>query len=75
MNEIIRQIMAESFDIPVEQITPDSNDHNIEGWDSLHHIRMIVALERKFDITIPDEEVGNMVSYKFIEQVINKLIL
>lgn len=74
MNEIIQQVMAEIFEVPAESITKDSNQDNIEGWDSLHHIKMIVALERKFDITIPDEEVTNMISYKFIEQVINKLI-
>jgi acyl carrier protein len=74
MNKTIQQIMAEIFEIPADAITTNSSQDNIENWDSLHHIKMIVAIERKFDITIPDEEVANMISYKFIEQVIVKLI-
>lgn len=71
MNERIKKIMAKAFEVPVEEITTNSSQDNIETWDSLHHIKMIVFLEREFDITIPDNLVGNMVSYKLIESIIN----
>jgi len=71
MNERIRRIMAKSFEVAIEDINDDSSKDNIESWDSLHHIMMIVALEREFNITVPDERVGNLISYKLIMSEIN----
>jgi len=63
--------MAKSFEVAIEDINDDSSKDNIESWDSLHHIMMIVALEREFNITVPDESVGNLISYKLIMSEIN----
>ena len=54
--------------------TPETNDassDNIENWDSLRHLNLILALEEEFGVSIPDEEVGNLVNYKLIELIIN----
>jgi len=72
MNERIKAIMAKAFGVPVEQITDKSNQDTIENWDSLRHMHLIVFLEREFDITIPDEIVGNLISFKLIEATIQK---
>jgi len=64
--------MAKAFGVPVEQITDKSNQDTIENWDSLRHMHLIVFLEREFDITIPDEIVGNLISFKLIEATIQK---
>jgi acyl carrier protein len=69
MSDRIKEIMAKAFEAEIDD---NSSQNNIENWDSIHHIKMIVFLEREFDITIPDEKVGNMVSYKLIKEVINE---
>lgn len=71
MNEQIKTIMAKAFRVPEDSITDSSSQDNIENWDSIHHIQMIVLLEREFDITIPDEKVGNMISYSLVKEVVN----
>ena len=72
MNERIKEVMARAFGVTSDQITEQSNMDTVEKWDSIHHVKMIVFLEREFDIVIPDEKVGNMVSFKLIEAEINK---
>ena len=72
--EKLKQIMSTIFDVPVESITDDASTDTIENWDSLRHLNLILALEEEFNVTIPDEEVGNMVNYKLIELVINDLL-
>jgi acyl carrier protein len=72
MNERIKKVMARVFKVPEESITEQSNMDNTPDWDSIHHVQMIVFLEREFDITIPDEEVGKMITFKFIEEIINR---
>ena len=72
MQNRIKTVMSRVFEIPIEKITDQSNMDNTENWDSIHHVQMIVFLEREFDIVIPDEVVGNLVSFKLIEIEINK---
>ena len=68
----IYQLMSNVFEIPVEEISEDSSLDSIESWDSLRHLNLILAIEEEFGITIPDEEVGNLVNYKLIELTINE---
>ena len=72
-NTNIKHVMSSVFEIPVESITDDASSDNIENWDSLRHLNLILALEEVFGVSIPDEEVGNLVNYKLIELVINEL--
>ena len=70
----IKQVMSAVFEIPVESIVDDASSDNIENWDSLRHLNLILALEEEFGVSIPDDEVGNLVNYKLIEITINELI-
>ena len=69
----IKQVMSAVFEIPLESIADDASSDNIENWDSLRHLNLILALEEEFGISIPDEEVGNLLNYKLIEIVIYDL--
>jgi acyl carrier protein len=73
-NTKIKQVMSAVFEIPIESINNDASSDNIENWDSLRHLNLILALEEEFGVSIPDEEVGNLVNYKLIELVINDLL-
>ncbi len=73
-NTKIKQVMSAVFEIPVESIADDASSDNIENWDSLRHLNLILALEEEFGVSIPDDEVGNLVNYKLIELVINDLL-
>ena len=68
----IYQLMSNVFEIPVEELSEDSSLDSIESWDSVRHLNLILAIEEEFGITIPDEEVGNLVNYKLIELTINE---
>jgi acyl carrier protein len=72
ISERIKQVMSVVFDISPDQINEDSSIDNIENWDSLKHLNLILALEEEFGISIPDEEVGNLVNFKLISIVINE---
>lgn len=68
----IKAVMAAVLAIPAEEINENSSVDNIEVWDSLRHMNLVIALEEEFGITIPDEEVGNIVSFKLIETVVGE---
>lgn len=72
MSEKIRKVMAKSLGVVEGSITENTVQEDIYEWDSINHIKMIVAFEREFDITIPDEQVANMISFRLIESVIQQ---
>jgi acyl carrier protein len=52
--------MADVFDIDDTGITLDTSAKDIEEWDSLSHIRLIVAVERKFKIKFKNSEIESL---------------
>lgn len=73
-SEKIKNVMSTIFDVPLETINENSSSDTIENWDSLRHLNLILALEEEFNISIPDEEVGNLVNFKLVELTINELL-
>jgi acyl carrier protein len=67
IKERILQVMATVFETEVAMMNGGSSTDNIEAWDSVKHLTLILALEEEFDISIPNEEIGNLVNYKLIE--------
>jgi acyl carrier protein len=70
--ERILNVMAITFETSLEKLNENSSVDNIENWDSLKHMNLVIALEEEFEISIPDDEVGNIISYKLIELVVNE---
>ena len=46
----LQEIMADTFDLDAVEISPKTTAADIEEWDSLSHIRLIVAIEREFGV-------------------------
>lgn len=72
--ERLKNVMSAVFEVPAETINDESSADTIESWDSLRHLNLILALEEEFEVSIPDEEVGNLVNFKLINLVINDLL-
>lgn len=51
----VTELISEQMDIPTERITPDSAFENDLGFDSLHRVEFVMAVEEAFDISIPDD--------------------
>lgn len=71
--EDIKNVMNAILDVDVNTIDENSSMDNVENWDSIGHMNLVLALEDRFEITIPDEEAGNITSFKLIKLVIKEL--
>ena len=56
VNEVFRDVFDDEEITVVEETTAD----DIEDWDSLEHINLIVAIEKKFGIKFTMGEVTGM---------------
>ncbi|MFM7190348.1 MAG: acyl carrier protein [Microcystaceae cyanobacterium] len=65
----VKEIVVDQLEADPENVTVDSNFANDLGADSLDVVELVMALEEKFDIEIPDEDaekiatVGDAVAY------------
>jgi len=66
--------MSAVFAVPTEVITPDSSMDTIEGWDSLKHMNLVIALEDEFGVSIPDEDAADITSYALVKVVLEDLM-
>ncbi len=62
MFEKIRACIASQLGIDEEEIKMESSFMNNLGADSLDIVELIMALEEKYDIEIPDEDVEKIVT-------------
>jgi acyl carrier protein len=56
----VRALMEDVFDIDDLSVTPATTAEDIEEWDSLSHIRLIVAVERKFKIKFKTADIEGL---------------
>ncbi len=68
----IKKLFIENFDFPVEGLHPEATIESL-GLDSLDKIEFMFALEKEFDIKIPDREV-KINSIQDMISVVEKLV-
>ena len=71
MESRIKKVMGDLFNIGVESINNDSSPDNIENWDSLKHMNLIVALEEEFEVEFDDEEIVDSMNYALILNIVS----
>ncbi len=54
----VQQVFRDVFDDPSLVLRDEMASEDIEGWDSLTHINLIVAVERKLGIKFATAEIG-----------------
>ncbi|TPH84173.1 acyl carrier protein [Helicobacter pylori] len=73
--EDIQAVIVEQLNVDTAQVTPEAEFVKDLGADSLDVVELIMALEEKFGIEIPDEQAEKIVNVgdvvKYIED--NKL--
>jgi acyl carrier protein len=74
IEEEVISIIAEIAGVEEEEITPDTKFNEELEIDSIKAIEITVALEKKFKISIRDEDVPNITTVRqAVEQVTNLL--
>ncbi len=72
-NEILDQVQLIFLDILDEEslsLTAETTAQDVEGWDSLTHIQLIVAIEKYFKIKFTSKEI---LSWKNIGEMLDSI--
>jgi acyl carrier protein len=58
----VREIAADIFDLPLNQVTPQSSPESLPNWDSIKHLDLVLAVEQEFNVRLETEEIEKMTS-------------
>lgn len=68
--ETLRRIAGDIFNLRPESLGPESSPENIEGWDSVQHLNLVLAIEEHFAVQIEPEEFEKMNSLEAISTLV-----
>lgn len=72
--ERLNNVFREVFDDDSIIVTAETTSNDIEDWDSLEHINLIVAIENEFGIKFGMNEVTGMKNVGEMVKIINDKI-
>ena len=68
--ERLKKIMNGLFGVKEEDVNDDMSTKNVEDWDSLRHMCLIVAIEEAYKVKFTAGDIVSMVSVKEIKRVL-----
>jgi len=72
MKDKIFQIVSKIMEIPLNDINIDSSPDTIANWDSLRHIKLILAIEEILNIQFSDDEIVSITNVRSLIDNIEK---
>jgi acyl carrier protein len=58
--EKLTAIFRDVFDEDDLALTPETTADDVDGWDSLTHIRLVLAVSKAFGVKFSASEIGNL---------------
>jgi acyl carrier protein len=68
----IREIAADVFGVSAADLPEDASNENVPGWDSLHHLELMLAVEMEFNVQISSEAMPALLSIDAIEEYLRE---
>ena len=72
MEQNVEQLLAEVLQVPPAIVTDSFAMQDVDVWDSLKHMELIVSLEEKFGLQLSFEEIVTMQSVANIKRVLKE---
>lgn len=66
----LNEIFCEVFDDNDIKITPEMTANDVDAWDSLSHVNLIVTIESKFNIRFSQKE---LLTFKNVSDLLNSI--
>ena len=69
----VLELVAECLELPVTELSHDTDMDDVEGWDSMRNVMILSRLEDEFDVMIPEDDIFDLVTIGAIVEEIEKL--
>ena len=62
----LKQVVAETFHIPVESVSRDTTSSDVRGWDSIGQLDLVMAVQMEFGFELSPEDIMQIDSVESI---------
>lgn len=71
MNKKLADLLADVFGVRSTDITPELEKSEVDSWDSLKQMDLVMSLEREYGITLDIPDIVRITSVAAIISVLN----
>jgi len=72
VEESIKNLLSEVLQMPAASITDDLAMKDLDVWDSLKHMELVVSVEQRFGIELSFDEIVAMQNVREIKRVLRE---
>lgn len=70
----LTSVFRDVFDEDDLALTPETTAEDVDGWDSLSHIRLVLAISKSFGVKFSASEIGGLKNVgEFVELIQKKI--
>ena len=74
MEQKINDILIDVLKVQKEKTSEDLTMEDVNNWDSLSHMNLIVAIEDEFGIEMSGDDIAEMISFNSIKKTVAKYL-
>jgi len=67
---MIQKILSANLNVPADSVRTDSKASDFAAWDSLHHLVLILEIEREFGLKFAMDEIAELNSVETIMKAV-----
>lgn len=64
----LKKIFSQILKIKINEISNNLSMNNNSKWDSMNHLKLIIALEGKLKVSFKEKDIPKIISFKLIKQ-------
>lgn len=68
----LKQVLADVFGVEPSAIDDEASVDTLEKWDSLNHLKLVLALEERFSVSLNEEQIVEMLNYPLVKAVLQE---
>jgi acyl carrier protein len=68
----LQEVLAGVLMCDVESLPPSTPLSDVEGWDSLKHVMLVVGLETNFGVSLSADEIKSMVTLADVGRILKE---
>ena len=68
----LKSVMSDVLNIGSSNIDNNTSVDTVDGWDSLRHLNLVLAIEQEFDISFTEEQTIEILNYPLIKIILEE---
>lgn len=66
LEDRVRRVVSDVFGVPLGRVTATTSRDDVETWDSVNVVNLLMALEGEFGVSISIDEAADLMSVPII---------